>query len=134
MYKTFRELVIATRAKFSDQEYTNGGMYSPNINPIGCAIGCHFPSEQQLTLDFGDGYTSIGNIIKLDVKKSAMVREVIGEAITYQELRMLQDWHDQYKLAKDFIAIMDLWLGTIEEEPVTSDLFTRAAALDAIPY
>jgi hypothetical protein len=29
---------------------------------------------------------------------------------------------------------MDLWLGTIEEEPVTSDLFTRAAALDAIPY
>jgi hypothetical protein len=133
MYKTFRELVIATRAKFADQEYTNGGMYSPKGNDIGCAVGCHFTPDMQLELDSSNGYTSIGNILLHDPEKKAIVREVMGEAITYHELRMLQDWHDQCWKARDFVAILDTWLGTAEE-PVASDLFTQAAMQDAIPY
>jgi hypothetical protein len=140
MYHTFRELVIATKEKFADQKFTNGGTYSPSLNQIGCGIGCHFTLEQQAALDSKEGMCSIGNILLTDHAKTAIVRSIMGPAITYHDLRQLQDWHDQYWYAEDFISCLDMWLAANPEEPepcllqTPHDLFFAAAGLQALPF
>jgi hypothetical protein len=134
MYNTFQELVIATRTIFSDQELTNGGKYSPYNNSVGCGIGCHFPIHHQNFLDSNDGMCSIGNILTKDAAKTAIIRSVMGPAITYHDLRQLQDWHDQYWYAQDFVACLDAWLAANPEEPITHELFFANAGLAVLPF
>ncbi len=142
MYNTMRELVQATRTIFATQKSVNGGRYGPLGNDVGCAIGCHFGADLQLQLDVpdytvsvdnawkihktGDGYGGNGiiGIMEDSPRRRDIIRRVIGEGISNDDLGWLQCAHDESHTLEGFIAILDQWL---EEHPapgLTHPLFT----------
>lgn len=152
MYHTFRELVIATRTIFATQKRLNPGRYEAmggdhpanRGNDVGCAIGCHFGTNLQQRLDepdfktffdektfsfikkaeVGYGGNGIQGILESSPERAAIIRSVIGEGVTAEDMAWLQALHDESQSLQEFLDALDGWLTNYPEAGVEHPLFT----------
>lgn len=124
MFTTFKDLVQATRDKFTgatnlSRDMENGTAafttcaYGHQVNGIGCAIGCHFPHD--IAHDWDQENAPISDMVmnsRYGYDRVQLAKVFDLNRISADELQRLQCAHDRSANVAEFLARCDNYLAT----------------------
>lgn len=119
MYETFLEVLEATREKYANAtrlcriESLQASVYNHIPNGIGCAIGCHFTAEEAATI-VNSGVHWIYRHPYSNAHSLFLMQSKFAPSIRADDLRLLQNTHDQAVDVDSFRAALDKMISTLK--------------------